>query len=138
LIELKKNSKRIIIQTSEFKRDGRNLEFDLSGKFLEKIDGKNIYGTDGNVPRKQILDFYFINNNEKIEVIKSYYSDLFEPVITCLNGNNDTYCYTTAYLTEKEEVILTMQNSDGSGGYMVIFLFNKNGQIKDRIIGYQF
>ena len=63
------------------------------------------------------------------EIPKKQYNDLFEPTIECLNDNDDLYCYTVGYLNEKGEIILTMQNSDGAGSYMVIFLFNKKNKI---------
>ncbi len=138
LIELTSGDMKIVIQTAEFEKEKRKLEFDSSETFLERIDGKKIYGTDGNIPRNEIFDFYLINNKEKIQVPKSFYSDLFEPTIECLNDNDDLYCYTVGYLNENGEIIVTMQNSDGAGSYMVIFLFNNEGKIKDRIIGYQF
>ena len=137
-IELLKGNKKIIIKTSEFEKENRKLKFDSIGIFLEKIDGKDIYGTDGNIPRKEISDFYLIVNGKKIEIPKKHYSDLFEPTIECLNDNDDLYCYTVGYLNGKGEIILTMQNSDGAGSYMVIFLFDKEYKIKERIIGYQF
>jgi len=137
-VELLKGNTKIVIKTSEFKKDNRELSFDSSETFLEKIDGKDIYGTDGNIPRKEISSFYLIVNDEKIEIPKEQYNDLFEPTIECLNDNDDLYCYTIGYLNEKGEIILTMQNSDGAGSYMVIFLFDKKNKIKERIIGYQF
>ncbi|ULC58306.1 hypothetical protein MBM09_10275 [Flaviramulus sp. BrNp1-15] len=137
-VELLKGNTKIVIKTSEFKKDNRELSFDSSETFLEKIDGKDIYGTDGNIPRKEISSFYLIVNDEKIEIPQEQYNDLFEPTIECLNDNDDLYCYTVGYLNEKGEIILTMQNSDGAGSYMVIFLFDKKNKIKERIIGYQF
>ncbi|WP_397447871.1 hypothetical protein [Polaribacter sp. R77954] len=137
-IELINGNTKIVIKTTEFQPNKRELKFDSSGKFLEKIDGKDIYGTDGNIPRKEISEFYLIVNDKRIEIPKKHYNDLFEPTIECLNDNDDLYCYTICYLNEKGEIILTMQNSDGAGSYMVIFIFDKKYEIKERIIGYQF
>ncbi|SFJ68329.1 hypothetical protein [Olleya namhaensis] len=137
-IELIKGNIKIVIKTTEFQKGKRELKFDSNEKFLEKIDGKDIYGTDGNIPKKEISDLYLIVDNLKIEIPKKQYNDLFEPTIECLNDNDDLYCYTVAYLNEKGEIILTMQNSDGAGSYMVIFLFDKKYNLKERIIGYQF
>ncbi len=136
-IELFKGTTKIVIKTSPFQKQGRELTFDSSQEFLEKIDGKEIYGTDGNIPSKQISDFIIVNNGKSVEINKSSYDDLFEPTLECYNQNDDLYCYTVEYLNDDGEIILTMQNSDGAGSYMVIFLFDKKFNLKDRIVGYQ-
>lgn len=137
-IELYNQKVKIVIETSDFKKENRNLKFDVGEKFLQKIDEKKIYGTDGNIPQKEISDFYILVNRKRIEIPKDYYNDLFEPTIECLNDNDNLYCYTVGYLTEKNELIITMQNSDGAGSYMVIFFFDKEYNLTDRIIGNQF
>jgi len=137
-MELFNGNVKIIIETSEFDKDNRELKFDSTNTILEKIDGKAIYGTDGNIPQKEISDFYIIVGGNRIEIPKKYYSDLFEPTLECSNNNGNLYGYTIAYLNEKGEIILTMENSDGAGSYKVIFLFDNDYMIKERIIGYQF
>lgn len=136
-IELFKDTTKIVIKTSPFVKEGRELKFDTSHEFLKKIDGKEIYGTDGNIPSKQISEFFIVNDGNRVDINKLFYSDLFEPTLECYNENDDLYCYTVGYLNDEGEIILTMQNSDGAGSYMVIFLFDKNYNLKDRIVGYQ-
>lgn len=92
------------------------------GSFLEKINGKDIWGTDGEMPKNQYNQILIEFENQKIELPKESYNDLFEP-----NFNQ-----TKIYLDKVNNVLyLTAYNSDGAGGYSVVWVVEK-GKYKYR------
>lgn len=88
--------------------------------YLEKINGKEIWGTDGNVPKMQYGEAILKlgNNNIYLPV-----DNLFEPNLN----------YTLVNIDKKQNTIyISTINSDGAGGYAVLWII-ENGKFKQRI-----
>ena len=69
-------------------------------------------------------------NNYEIDLPKKHYEGFFDANITC----NEEHCPTNAYLTEKGEIILQMNNGHGAGFYYAIFVFNSQGELIKKIV----
>lgn len=84
------------------------------------IDGKDFWGTDGDVPAKQIKKFLLKINNERINIDPDIYKNFYNPRIDPTSmgafwGNNS------------ESVFVFMNGSDGAGAYSVVWSLQKNG-----------
>ena len=94
---------------------------DFDGKWLTKINGRRIYGTDGNIPKTEVVGIETSINGKTIEIPSILYEDIFE----CdnefvINKNKDDY-------------IVHQWNSDGAGGYLIVWVLG-NGKLKQRLI----
>ncbi|MDW5290311.1 hypothetical protein [Formosa sp. PL04] len=94
---------------------------DFDGKWLTKINGRRIYGTDGNIPNIEVVGIETSINGKTIEIPEMLYEDIFE----CnnefvINKNNDDY-------------IVHQWNSDGAGGYLIVWVLG-NEKLKQRLI----
>jgi len=80
---------------------------------LIKIDGKRFWGEDETIPKESISNLKIIHNNTSILVPDSAFKDLYEPRLNTISisaGPDNTF-------------YLLMTNSDGAGGYTVIWIF---------------
>ena len=125
-ITFKKDSIKLIITKTKFNPKNNKLQYhkgDTSKNemsWLEKINGKEIWGTDGNVPKHQYGQITLTFGKDKINLPVD---NLFEP-------NLD---YTTVNIDSKNRTIyITAMNSDGAGGYAVLWII-ENGIFKQRI-----
>jgi hypothetical protein len=94
-------------------------------RYLEKINGKEIWGTDGNVPKKQYGQFTLILGKDKIHLP---IDNLFEPNLDSTKLNIDKNSRT---------IYISASNSDGAGGYEVLWII-ENGTFKQRITTFGF
>ena len=101
---------------------------------LLTIDSTVFYGSDCDIPKTEISEISITFKGQNYKIPKKHYSDLFEPNIKC-NSHSD--CYITAYKHTNGEVIISMFNSDGAGGYCAFFIF-KNQVLLKRIVGIPF
>lgn len=87
---------------------------------MEKINGDEIWGTDGDVPRMQYGKAILHIGSNKVDLP---IDNLFEP-------NLD---FTSVYIDKKNNIIyVSALNSDGAGGYAVLWII-ENGKFKQRI-----
>jgi hypothetical protein len=108
-------------QLSDFDSTNRVID-KLDGKWITAIDGRPVWGTDGNFPSTQVDDIKVIFDGQKIDIHEVFYSDIYE----CDNGisiykNGDTY-------------FAHQWNSDGAGAYEIVWVFDKN-RLKQRLVG---
>lgn len=92
------------------------------GKWITAIDGRPVWGTDGNFPRTKVDDIEVKIDGQEIQIHKIFYSDIYE----CDNDlsilkNGDTY-------------FVHQWNSDGAGAYEIVWVLDKNG-LKQRLVG---
>lgn len=122
-----KDSLNISIQSKKFDAKTAKLNFS-EGKFLNKINGKRFWGTDGEVPKTTYKTITVSIGNKIIELPKNAFEDLFEPSLfnTRINYNANT---NTLYISSS--------NSDGAGGYEIVWVIEK-GQYKERKIAFGF
>lgn len=106
---------------SEFDSTNRIVD-KQAGKWLTAIDGRPVWGTDGNFPVTEVVDIEVKIDGQKIQIYKVFFSDIFE----CDNDlsifkNGDTY-------------FVYQWNSDGAGAYEIVWVLNKEG-LKQRLVG---
>ncbi|MDD3773446.1 MAG: hypothetical protein PHC38_12460 [Weeksellaceae bacterium] len=122
---LKNDNIEINIIQEKFNPDKHKLTFD---NWLTKINGKSFWGTDGGIPKTQYQSIKIKINNKNIDLPKTAFYDLFEP----------NWYHTKANYDGKNDVLyLHSFNSDGAGGYAVIWKIEK-GKYKDRLVVYGF
>lgn len=107
---------------SPFKLNDRVLEKDRNG-FISAIDGRNIWGTDGDLPKIQVDDIHVEILTNKIEIHKVFFNDIFECDNQFKVYKNKSYYY------------IEQRNSDGAGSYEIVWVFNKERLIQ-RAIGF--
>jgi hypothetical protein len=108
------NNDSLVIVKHKFNKADNNISYDNSG-YVFKINDKDAYGIDGNLPNEAIESISF--SSKKVESIdKDYFIDLFEPNF-----------YATSVFRNNNEIIIQKSNSDGAGGYLVtLFIDNLN------------
>lgn len=90
---------------------------------LYLIDEKEIFGTDGNIPKKEYSSIVIKIDTLKIELPNEAIENLYEPNLEFTNANFD----------EKTETLYIQSlNGDGAGGYAIIWIIEK-GKYKKRI-----
>jgi hypothetical protein len=93
-----------------------------------KIDNSQIFGTDGNIPKREYKSIQIEINNIKIELPNEALKNLYEPSLSNSKANYD----------EKNDVLYVFSsNSDGAGGYEIIWIIEKK-EYKYRIEAYGF
>jgi hypothetical protein len=108
-------------QLSDFDTANRVID-KQDGKWVTAINGRPVWGTDGNFPKTQVDKVEVIIEGKEIEIHEVFYSDIYE----CDSGlsiykNGDTY-------------FVHQLNSDGAGAYEIVWVFDKNG-LKQRLVG---
>jgi hypothetical protein len=89
--------------------------------FIDKIDGKQPWGIDGNLPTREIYKIVLSINKMQVEIPFESYNDLYQPNLENLQIHYD----------KKGNVYLYMpNNSDGAGGYDIVWVVNNNKLIK--------
>ncbi|MCO4805188.1 MAG: hypothetical protein KC456_01225 [Flavobacteriales bacterium] len=117
-------SNTISLSKSAFVPEAHALTYidDESG-YLFGIDDQEFYGTDAGNPRFELSNI-LIETPNPITFPKAQYDDLYEPN---LSGRS-----VKAYETDGGELILTMGNSDGAGGYFVTWIIR--GDVIERFV----
>jgi hypothetical protein len=88
------------------------------------IDGKTFWGADGGLPRRS-LSVTVTLNGKAIEIPKADFQDLYEP-------NMETIVLLTPS-QPAERAFVVMSNSDGAGGYSVVWAFEQ-GRYRGRTV----
>jgi hypothetical protein len=112
----------VIIKSSPFNPAKHRLFY--ADKELKKIDGKFIWGTDGEVPKTTISSLKIIRKGEVITVPQSALNNLYEPRFETLKvfaGANDS-------------IYIELDNSDGAGAYSIIWTIKGNKYLKKFIV----
>lgn len=126
-ISFKKDSIILIVTRTSFNPKNNKLQYhkvDNSNNemsYLEKINGKAIWGTDGNVPKNQYGQITLTLGKYKINLP---IDNLYEPTIDYTTVNIDT---------KNRTIYISALNGDGAGGYVVLWII-ENGVFKERIL----
>jgi hypothetical protein len=94
---------------------------DYDGKWLTKINGRRFYGTDGNIPKTEVIGIETSINGNTIEIPEMLYQDIFECSNEFIINKN------------KDDYIVHQWNSDGAGGYLIVWVLG-NEKLKQRLI----
>ncbi|MCC7332762.1 MAG: SH3 domain-containing protein [Flavobacteriales bacterium] len=125
-ISFKKDSIKLIVTKTKFQPKNNKLQYhkgDTSKNqmsYLEKINGKEIWGTDGDVPKNQYGQITLTLGKNRIYLP---IDNLFEPNLDNTIVNIDT---------KNRTIYISASNSDGAGGYEVLWIV-ANGKLKQRI-----
>lgn len=114
-LKLQLDSFQLTITKADFNKKSRQLKYDKpqgQQTFLKSIDDKFPWGTDGNIPKKEYKYIQIKSGNSILNFPATTFNDLFDP-------NLDM---TMAYLDRTtEKFYIEAINSDGAGGYVVIW-----------------
>jgi hypothetical protein len=94
--------------------------------WIGRIDGRIIYGTDGELPRTEISKFIVSWNGHPVKIPKSLYSDCFEPHLS--NISYETPIIRTVESENGSSVLIHMQGSDAGGSYEVWWIISRDGK----------
>lgn len=122
------NIKIDIAKTDFIKADHKYTYSKQNPGMVEAIDGKEIWGTDGNIPKKEYKSVTIRIGNDMIRLPKQALENLYEP-------NLD---YTSAHYDPVHDTLYIMAfNSDGAGGYGLVWII-ENKKYKTRAVAYPF
>jgi len=91
--------------------------------FVSLIDNKHVYGQDGGMPKIEISGISFTIGRQKIDIPRGAYRNLYEPNLQSWNFYHD----------KKDNFYIYSLNSDGAGGYFLVFVISK-GKFAGRYI----
>src|SRR5690606_8207256 len=91
-----------------------------NGKWVTALDGRPVWGTDGNFPKTRVADIDIKINGQKIVIHKVFYSDIFE----CDNRFSVYKSGRTFFVHQ--------WNGDGAGAYELVWVFDEKG-LKQRL-----
>ncbi len=125
-VVLKRDSLVVIIREEDFIEKNSLLQYDTSNeeKYVSKINGKQPWGTDGNIPKRKYKSITVQIGKKPVAIPKKELENLFEPNL------NYSECY---YDGQNEVLYLSALNSDGAGGYAVLWIIEK-GKYKNKIV----
>ncbi|BDU26908.1 hypothetical protein [Flavobacterium sp. GSB-24] len=127
--ELENEKVKIEISETEFSREKHNLKFLKNDKsILLKIDNLQIFGNDGGIPKKEYKSIKIEIDNVKIELPNIALKNLYEPSLYNSKANYDDL---------NDVLHITSSNSDGAGGYDIIWIIEKK-KYKYRFEAYGF
>ena len=92
------------------------------GKWVIAIDGRPVWGTDGDVPNTIVNNIIVKIENKNITIHKVFYSDIYE-----VNDRFEVYKNGQTYFVYQ-------WNSDGAGFYEIVWVLDKNG-LQQRLVG---
>lgn len=124
-ITLSNKDIEIIITEKNFDKTKHTFNyFNNDPNIVIQIDGKDIFGTDGNIPKREYNFIEIQIGAIHISLPKNALENLYEPTLENTIANYD----------EKSETLyIQSSNSDGAGGYEIIWVIEK-GKYKERIV----
>lgn len=125
-IAFRKDSLVITLSKKSFIVAENKLQYATNSgtKYLAKVNGKQIWGTDGNVPRAQYKSIEIAWGQRMINIPSSEIADLYEP---------NLYHTKIFYDRVNDIIYISVLNGDGAGGYVGLFII-KNGFYHSRMI----
>jgi hypothetical protein len=128
-VKLRKDTLEVVITTKPFVKAQHKINYSKEHPdMVKQIDGEPFWGTDGQVPKVAYSAITISMGNKKSSLPKSFFKNLFEPNLDLTIGNFDAATNT---------VFLQATNSDGAGGYMVLWKI-VDGKYKQRLVVYGF
>ena len=120
---------KIEITETKFLKEKHKLQFFKgNSNQLDKIDNLPLFGTDGEIPKREYKSIEIEINKVKVEIPPSALENLYEPTLWNSKANYD----------EVNDILyIQSSNSDGAGGYEIIWVIEKK-KYKTRIEAYGF
>lgn len=104
-----------------FKENEKDFTSTLQGDFYK---GQQVWGIDGTIPKTHYISITAQIGNKTIQIPAEEIENLFQI------DNKSTTCY---YDRENDTLYISMNNSDGAGSYVGLFIIEK-GQYKKRVL----
>jgi hypothetical protein len=137
-VEFQGDGVNVMIEKMAFDTTSHQLGY--TDHFLNLIDGKVFWGTDGGVPREKLKSVVVMFGNNRLSLSKTAIEALYEPNL-CYRIHNgrkfDSRPPKVFRSLDKKTVYIFMMNSDGAGGYEVTWIF-QNGKYLRRVVDYGF
>lgn len=115
---------QVEILTEDFLLDQHQIERSPEG-FVKKIDGESPLGVDGGLPREQVKSVSItFEDGEFLELPKAAIQGMFEP----------SFHGVSVFVRLPEIVLVIMRNSDGAGGYTVIWEIKNRQYVSQEIM----
>lgn len=126
---LDNGSVKIEITETKFLKEKHKLQFFKGNSSqLDKIDNLPLFGTDGEIPKREYKSIQIEINKVKVEIPPSALQNLYEPTLWNSKANYD----------EVNDILyIQSSNSDGAGAYEVIWVIEKK-KYKTRIEAFGF
>lgn len=96
--------------------------------FVNKINGKQFWGMDGGMPTREYKSITVSMCKRSIDIPPMAFNNLYEPNLFSTEANYDK---------DNDILYLHSMNSDGAGGYIVVWVIEK-GQYKGRYVYHGF
>ena len=126
---LENDNVKIEVTETNFIKENHKLKFYKKNlKQLDEIDNLQIFGTDGNIPKREYKSIQIKINNLKIEMPNIALKNLYEPSL---------YNSKASYDKKNDILYILSSNSDGAGSYEIIWIIEKK-KYKNRIEAYGF
>ena len=89
------------------------------------VDGREIYGVDGSIPREEFSTFSLSIDGTDVSIPANIFNRFYDPTF----GYQGSSKYVDAFWgNDYDCVFVYMNGSDGAGGYSVTWVLKKNGQ----------
>jgi hypothetical protein len=123
VIEKSENGHSFVLKLAKKQFKGEN--HDLSRIRDNIVDGKEIFGVDGSVPREEFSTFSLFIDGTVVPIPANIFSHFYDPNF----GYERSSKYVDAFWgNDYECVFVYMNGSDGAGGYSVTWVLRKNGE----------
>jgi hypothetical protein len=120
---------KIVVTQQKFDRSRYRFSYYKDAKNqIERINGKQYWGTDGRMPKAEYKSIVIYAGQRKTVLAGSAFENLFEPSL---------YNMEVHYDKVHDILYIESMNSDGAGSYEVIWKIEK-GKYKGRLIAYGF
>ncbi|MDP9077535.1 MAG: SH3 domain-containing protein [Bacteroidota bacterium] len=113
----KSNDIKVIVEKSPY--NSKKHKFSNKNQDIFYIDGKRFWGTDGELPKEVIFAVKISYKKTQIPVPDEAFNDLFQPSLKS----------TTLSIGPDNTFYVRMDNSDGAGGYSIIWIFKDDKYI---------
>lgn len=113
----KNDSISVELRSSRFLAKRHKLAYNKPDKnktyrFIEKIDGRDFWGTDGEMPRRAVSQLNMSFKGKPVAIPVTAYNDLYEPRFSTL----------TVSIAPDNTIYIELDNSDGAGAYTIIWV----------------
>jgi hypothetical protein len=121
---------KVILEEEAFDSSVYKLTFQDTTAFgrkhgLQFVDGKQYFGTDGEIPKTQIKEISIVDSGIKTRIAPSAYENVFNSNFRPRSVN--------VYVIDRKRIILSFWGSDGAGGYFATLIIN-DGIVERRFV----
>lgn len=101
-----------------FRKEGKIIDYYKDSQMITAINGRKVFGVDGRIPKIETTSIDVFLNDKRIVIPNVLFENLYE----CTNDfeiNVKDDCY-----------FVSQWNSDGAGGYFVVWVINETGLLQ--------